>query len=130
MSIKVAAPAETETPRLGKVNTLARGALIGAALAAVVGTFAYFGGWLRPDAPDTVRGLGLEFSPPGGELWRTAMINLPVFPFRTPEAFYERLIASKPDPETGKADPAKMKAFLDSHPETVQALKVIKGQPA
>ena len=39
------------------------------------------------DKPDAVRGLGLEFSLPDGELWRTAMINLPVFPVRTPEAF-------------------------------------------
>jgi catalase len=202
MSINVAAPAETGRPRRGKAGTLARLALIGAALAAVVGTFAYLGGWLTPnaltpgrltdgfeqvdgvhsgfrrnhakgvgvsgffdsngngvrlskaavfrpgrvpvigrfslsggqpyaaDAPDAVRGLGLEFSPPDGEVWRTAMINLPVFPFRTPEAFYERLIASKPDPETGKPDPDKMKAFLEHHPETVEALKVIKGQPA
>ena len=81
------------------------------------------------DKPDTVRGLGLQFSLPDGELWRTAMINLPVFPFRTPEAFYEQMIASKPDPNTGKPDPAKMKAFLARHPETVQALTIIKGQP-
>jgi catalase len=80
--------------------------------------------------PDTVRGLGLEFSLPDGELWRTAMINLPVFPFRTPEAFYEQLLASKPDPDTGKPDPAQMKAFLARHPETADALTVIKGQPA
>jgi catalase len=95
----------------------------------VIGRFSLSGG--RPDAadmPDAVRGLGLEFSPPGGELWRTAMINLPVFPARTPEAFYEQLLASKPDPETGKPDPAKMKAFLDGHPETAEALKVIKGR--
>jgi catalase len=58
------------------------------------------------------------------------MINLPVFPFHTPEAFYEQLLASKPDPDTGKPDPAKMQAFLASHPETVQALTIIKGQPA
>src|SRR6202035_5102593 len=58
-----------------------------------------------------------------GELWRTALINLPVFPVRSPEGFYEQLIASKPDPETGKPDPAKMKAFL------ARALTVIKGQP-
>ena len=69
------------------------------------------------DMPDTVRGLALQFSLPDGELWRTAMINLPVFPVSTPEAFYERLIASKPDPSTGKPDPAKMKAFLARHPE-------------
>jgi catalase len=57
------------------------------------------------------------------------MINLPVFPFRTPEAFYEQLVASKPDPKTGKPDPAGMKAFLERHPETGQAMTVIKGQP-
>jgi catalase len=195
------APAEAARPRLGKASTLARIALIGVALAAVAGTFAYLGGWFTPnaltparltdafehvdgvhpgfrrnhakgvgvsgyfesngngvrlskaavfrpgrvqvigrfslsggqpyaaDTPDTVRGLGLQFALPDGELWRTAMINLPVFPVRTPEAFYERLIASKPDPETGKPDPANMKAFLERHPETVEAMKVIRGQP-
>jgi catalase len=72
--------------------------------------------------------LALQFSLPDGELWRTAMINLPVFPVSTPKAFYERLVASKPDPRTGKPDPAEMKAFLARHPETVQAMTVIKGQ--
>src|SRR5262249_61794914 len=57
-------------------------------------------------------------------------INLPVFPFRTPEAFYEQMLASKPDPNTGKPDADKMKAFLEHHPETVQALKIAKSQPA
>jgi catalase len=96
----------------------------------VIGRFSLSGG--RPDAadmPNTVRGLGLQFSLPDGEVWRTAMINLPVFPVSTPEAFYERLLASKPDPKTGKPDPAKMQEFLERHPETVQALTVIKGQP-
>jgi catalase len=80
------------------------------------------------DQPEAVRGLGLQFGPPGGEVWRTAMINLPVFPFKTPQAFYEQMLASKPDPATGKPDPAKMKAFLDSHPETVEALSIIKSK--
>jgi len=96
----------------------------------VLGRFSLGGGQpYAADKPDAVRGLGLEFSLPDGELWRTAMINFPVFPVRTPEAFYEQLLASKPDPGTGKPDPAKMKAFLERHPETEQALKVIKGQP-
>jgi len=186
---------------LGKASTLARFALIGGTLAAVIGTFAYFGGWFAPndltparftdgfehvagvhpgfrrnhakgvgvsgffesngngvrlsdavvfrqarvpvigrfslgggqpdvaDTPDAVRGLGLQFSLPDGELWRTAMINLPVFPVRTPEAFYQLLLASKPDPTTSMPDPAKMEAFLARHPGTVKALTVIKGQP-
>jgi catalase len=194
-------PIEADRPRLGKASTLARFTLIGIALAAVTGTFAYLSGWFTPnaltparftdgfeqvngvhsgfrrnhakgvgvfgsfesngnavrlskavvfrpgrvpvlgrfslgggqpyaaDAPTAVRGLGLQFTLPDGELWRTAMINLPVFPFSTPEAFYEQMIASKPDPSTGKPDPAKMQVFLASHPETAQALAVIKGQP-
>ena len=164
MAIHQEAPPDAQ-PRLSTAGTVARLTLIGVALAAVAGTFAYLGGWLTPNAltparftngfeevngvhpgfrrnhakgvgvsgffesngngvrlskaavfqpgrvpvlgrfslgggqpyaPDTasaVRGLGLQFSLPDGELWRTAMIHLPVFPFRTPEAFYEQLFA-------------------------------------
>jgi catalase len=96
----------------------------------VLGRFSLAGGQpYAADTADTVRGLGLEFSLPNGELWRTAMINLPVFAFRRPEAFYEQLIASKPDAKTGKPDPAKLNEFLARHPETAAALKIIKGQP-
>ncbi len=95
----------------------------------VIGRFSLAGGLPNvADMPDTVRGLGLEFSLPDGEVWRTAMVNLPVFPVRTPEAFYENLLASKPDPATGKPDPAKMEAFLAHHPETAQALSAIRGR--
>src|SRR5437660_10219493 len=110
--------------RLSKAAVFRRGRV------PVIGRFSLGGGQpYAADAPNTVRGLGLQFSLPDGEVWRTAMINLPVFPFRTPEAFYEHLIALKPDPGTGKPDPARMKAFLAGHPETVRALAVIKGQP-
>jgi catalase len=96
----------------------------------VIGRFSLSGGQPHGvDEPNAVRGLALQFSLPDGEFWRTAMINLPVFPVRTPEAFYERLLASKPDPQTGKSDPAKLKEFLDRHPETAEAIKIIKGRP-
>ncbi len=39
------APAEAARQRLDNASTLARLALIGVALAAVIGTFAYLGGW-------------------------------------------------------------------------------------
>jgi catalase len=188
--------------RVGTVSTLARLALIGIALATVIGSFTYLGGWFTPNkltparftdgfeevfgvhpgfrrnhakgvgvsgffesngngvrlskaavfrpgrvpvlgrfslgggnpfAPDTVsapRGLGLQFALPDGELWRTAMLHLPVFPFRTPEAFYEQLFAFRPDPSTGQPDPAKVQAFLANHPESAEVLKFIKSQPA
>ena len=97
----------------------------------VIGRFSLAGG--NPyvaDVPDMVRGLGLLFSLPDGEEWRTAMINTPVFGVNTPQAFYDRLIATQPDPQTGKPDPEKMAAFLESHPETVKATKVIQSHPA
>ena len=201
MATDLKAPASSQRQSPNRNGNVAKFALIGAALAAVVGIFAYLGGWFSPreltpsrfvdgfehvngvypgfrrnhakglgvsgffdsngngvrlskagvfrvgrvpvigrfslgdghpyvaDAPDIVRGLGLEFSPPDGEPWRTAMINLPLFPFNTPQAFYDQMIASKLDTNTGKPDPAKMAAFMESHPETVQALKVIKSKP-
>src|SRR6266403_2169080 len=96
----------------------------------VLGRFSLNGGQpYAADTPDAVRGLGLEFSLSDGELWRTATVNLPVFPVRTPEAFHELILASKPDPRTGKPDPAKMEAFLTRHPESAKALTIIKGQP-
>ena len=96
----------------------------------VLGRFSLSGGHPHvADSAGAVRGLGLEFSLPDGELWRTAMISLPVFPFRTPEAFYEQLVASTPDPATGKPDPAAMQAFLGRHPETAQVMSFLKGQP-
>jgi catalase len=86
----------------------------------VIGRFSQGGG--NPyvgDSPDAVRGLGLQFSLPDGEEWRAAMINMPVFPFNTPQAFYDHLLASQPDPHTHKPDPEKMAAFAASHPEFV-----------
>src|SRR6266404_2548383 len=193
-------PGEPARPQLGPAGTLIRLALVGLILAAVLGTYAFLGGWLTPgaltparltdafehaagvhpgfrrnhakgvgvsgffesngngarfskavvfrpgrvpvigrfslsggrsdvaDAPHEVRGLGLQFSLPDGEIWRTAMINLPVFPFRTPEAFYENLVASAPDPATGKPDPAGMKALLERQPLRWHLILTI-GQP-
>jgi catalase len=97
----------------------------------VLGRFSLGGG--NPFAPDTVsapRGLAIQFSLPDGELWRTAMLHLPVFPFRTPDAFYEQLFAFRPDRSTGQPDPAKKQAFLARHPETAEALDFIKSQRA
>ena len=94
----------------------------------VIGRFSFGGGDPdAADAPKLVRGLGLLFWLPDGEEWRTAMISLPVFPFKTPQAFYDNLVASQPAPKTGKPDPEKMAAFAVSHPETVRALSVIQS---
>jgi catalase len=201
MSNNLETPVGTPPRHLGVGFTLVRLALIGLALAAIAGTFAYLGGWFSPneltparfadgfeqadglhpgfrrnhargvcvsgffdsnghgvrlskagvfevgrvpvigrfslnggnpyitDRPDAVRGLGVQLSMTNGEVWRTAMVNVPVFPVRTPEAFYENVVANRPDPATGKPDPARVKEFLERHPETVAALKIITSRP-
>ena len=81
------------------------------------------------DAPGPPRGLGLLFRLPDGEEWRMAMITLAVFPFNTPQAFYDRMVAATPDPTTGKPDPAKLAAFVASHPEVVRAGQILASHP-
>jgi catalase len=96
----------------------------------VIGRFSLSGGLPdQVDKPDTVRGLALVFLLPHREQWRTAMVNIPVFVDSTPDGFYERLLASKALPDSGRPDPQKMAAFLSRHPETVNAMKIIKQYP-
>ena len=114
----------------GKGERLSKAAVFKPGRVPVIGRFSLAGpNPLQADEPGSVRGLGLQFSPPDAEPWRTAMISLPVFPVRTPEAFYEQLLASAPDPKTGKPDPEKMKSFLARHPESERALGIIKNRP-
>jgi catalase len=63
------------------------------------------------DATVRVRGLGLLISTPDGQEWRTAMIDAPVFPASTPQAFYDLLLAS------ASKDPDAMKTYAGAHPE-------------
>jgi catalase len=75
----------------------------------VVGRFSLGGGHPHvADGPTDVLAMGLRFRPRQGEEWRTAMIDFPVFPVKDAEGFYEQLLASKPNPATGKPDPAKI----------------------
>jgi catalase len=96
----------------------------------VVGRFSLAGG--NPDVADLVstpRGLGLAVGYPGADQWRTAMLDVPVFFDNSPQGFYDRLIASKISPATGKPDPQAMAGFLAAHPETARAMAVIKQHP-
>jgi catalase len=112
----------------GDGAAISKASVFQAGRVAVVGRFSLGGPMaFQADVPGQVRGLGLQLTGADGAVWRTAMINFPVFPFSTPRAFYEMLVASKPDPSTGKPDPAKMQAFAAHNPETVAALKIIKG---
>ncbi|MET0230345.1 MAG: catalase family peroxidase [Rhodanobacteraceae bacterium] len=94
----------------------------------IVGRFALAGGQpYAADAERTVRSMALRFELANGEDWRAGMNNVPVFVVSTPAAFYEQLTAGAPDPKTGKPDPAKMKAFVDAHPETARAIAIVKA---
>lgn len=96
----------------------------------VIGRFALAGGMpMMADGPAAVRSLALEFQMADGQQWRTGMNDIPVFPMKDPQAFYEQLATGKRDPKTGKPDPAAMQAFLSTHPETAKALGLIKAQP-
>ncbi len=71
-------------------------------------------GTANPNAPDAtvrVRGMGLRIVTPDGQEWRTAMIDPPIFPVSTPQAFYQLLLAS-----ASKA-PDAMQTFAAAHPE-------------
>jgi catalase len=71
-------------------------------------------GTADPNAPDAtvrVRGMGLQITAPDGAVWRTAMIDPPIFPVATPQAFYDLLLAS------GSKAPDAMKNFAAAHPE-------------
>jgi catalase len=97
--------------------------------ALVVGRFALAGGMpAQTDTPAQVRSMALRFLPPGGGEWRTGMNNIPVFPMSSAQGFYEQLLAARPDPATGKPDPAAMQAFLGHHPETERATALIKAR--
>ncbi len=114
----------------GAGAAICRAAVFQPGTVGLIGRFSLGGGLPdQADKPDTVRGLGLLFQGPNGQQWRTAVLNIPVFTDSTPEGFYERLLASKPLPDTGKPDPQRMAAFLARHPETAAAMKIIKQSP-
>jgi catalase len=66
---------------------------------------------LVADASVRVRGMGLEIATQGGAIWRAALINAPVFPVSTPEAFYALLRTS------ASKEPNAMAGFAAAHPE-------------
>ncbi len=95
----------------------------------VFGRFALAGGMPAiPDGPEAVRSLAVNFALPDGEVWRSGMIDIPVFPVRDARGFEDQMLATKPGPD-GKPDPARVTEFLAAHPETARAFPLIKGVP-
>jgi catalase len=96
----------------------------------VLGRLALAGGMpMQADAQATVRSMALRFLTPSGAEWRTGMNNIPVFAVNSAQGFYDQLIASRPDPATGKPDPKAMERFRAQHPEAARALALIQARP-
>jgi len=111
----------------GKGVAISKAVVFEAGRVPVVGRFALAGGRpFAPDTPENVRSLAILFSLPDGEQWRSGMNDIPVFPVSSPEGFFDQLVASEPDPKTGKPEPAKMAGFLAKHPESARAIDLIK----
>jgi catalase len=81
------------------------------------------------DAQARVRSLALLLKTDDGQEWRTAMNSFPFFAVATPEGFHAQLIASRPDPATGKPDPARMSAFVARYPEVKRFQAWAKSAP-
>lgn len=120
------------------------GSFVGSAGARAVSSAALFGGGAVPvtgrfaeATPDPyakdpmvgVRSMALRLQPPGADEWRMAINDTPGLHVSTPEGFYENVVASTPDPRTGKPDPAKMAAYLARHPESVAFMARMKAKP-
>ena len=115
----------------GGGTVLSRAAVFLPGRVPIIGRFALAVGQpYAADAAHTVRSMALLFKQPDGQEWRTGMNNIPVFPVNSAEGFYDLLLASAPDPATGKPDPAKMGAFVAQHPEFAKAIQLIRAQPA
>jgi catalase len=114
----------------GQASRLSRAQVFGHVRTPVTGRFAIPG--TNPAAADAsapVRSMALQFRSANGEQWRTAMNNTPVFIVNNAKGFYEQLVASRPDPSTGKPDPAKLAAFFAAHPETQPFRKWVASHP-
>ena len=81
------------------------------------------------DGAARVRSIALLLRSDDGQEWRTAMNSFPFFVVATPTGFQALNMASKPDPATGKPDPAKLAAFGNQYPEAAKFQQWAKTAP-
>lgn len=102
----------------GAAVALSSARVFGQASTPVVGRLSIAGGDPHgADAKARVRSMALLLRTDDGEEWRTAMNSFPFFPVATPDGFHAQTLALRPDPGTGKPDPAKVAAFAANYPE-------------
>ena len=73
--------------------------------------------------------MALRFHLPDGEITDMVMISAPVFGLRDPANFVTLVESRRPDPATGRPDPAKVQAFNDAHPDTKAQIEYFKTAP-
>jgi catalase len=84
----------------------------------VIGRFSLAGGNpLAADGRNVFHSMALLVRTPDGQEWRMGLDHTPIFPVADVASFVALQRATRPDPATGKPDPAAMKAFLAQHPE-------------
>jgi catalase len=71
--------------------------------------------------------MALEFKLADGSKQHMTMINAPMFFAMVPKTFLDNLLASKPDPATGKPDPAALQSFAATHPDSAGMTKFYAG---
>ena len=97
----------TATP---EARELSRSVLFSGKSVKVVARFSDAGGMPTvPDSKKIPRGLGLQFDLGDSGLHNMSMLNAPIFPAATPEAFYESLAIASPE---------QAKAFMTKYPES------------
>ena len=96
----------------------------------VIGRFSAAGG--NPHTADAAaagRGLGLAFGFPGSQQWRTAMLNLPVFPDNSPQASLRPAGRHGPGSGYRKTRPERDDAVPRRPPPSARALTILKQHP-
>jgi catalase len=111
------------------ISSLSSSALFSGESIEVIGRFSHAGGNLdTADHAINAHGMALKFILPRGEIHQMAMLNLPFFAVKTPQGFLANILASLPDPATGKPDPNKLAEFEKQYPEVLKLKQALKGQ--
>ncbi|MGY0558929.1 catalase family peroxidase [Lysobacter sp. A421] len=113
-----------------QARTLSTAPVFSGAPIQFIGRFSIGGG--NPHGADNtarVRSMALQFGGPDEAQWRMAMNSFPFFAVSTPEQFQQQVLSKRPDPATGKPDPAAMEAFLADHPQARKFQQWAKHAP-
>ncbi len=102
----------------GKGNALSSASALRSGSYPIIGRFSLAGGNpLATDGRNVFHSMALLLKTQDGQEWRMAMDHTPIFPVADVASFIALQRATRPDPATGKPDPAVMKPFLEQHPE-------------